>query len=150
VDIDNATYYFDPIAGFYRDEAKVACDARNMTLVSFENDNQKWISISKFILVNGKLLKSLHKQSISNYLHPTKVTMASTFGTTRSETKALQKMLGTGNPQEIKSQMRIFTGELLSQIRRIPKGALASSSTPTHLMTLFAQIPLLDTFANIT
>jgi hypothetical protein len=56
VEIDNATYYIGTF-GYSRDEAKMACESMNMTMISFEGDEQKWRSINIWIRDNGTLLK---------------------------------------------------------------------------------------------
>jgi hypothetical protein len=54
VEIDNATYYIGTF-GYSRDEAKMACESMNMTMISFEGDEQKWRSINIWIRDNGTL-----------------------------------------------------------------------------------------------
>jgi hypothetical protein len=53
VEIDNATYYIDAVTGYSRDEAKMACDSMNMSMISFEGDEQKWSSVNRWLIANG-------------------------------------------------------------------------------------------------
>jgi hypothetical protein len=53
VEIDNATYLIDTFVGYHRDDAKIMCESMNMTLLSFEGDEQKWISVNRWLLENG-------------------------------------------------------------------------------------------------
>jgi hypothetical protein len=54
-DIDNATYYIDTLTGYSRDEAKMACESLNMTMISFEGDEQKWRSVNRWLSDSGTL-----------------------------------------------------------------------------------------------
>jgi hypothetical protein len=57
VEINNATYYIDalPESGYSRDEAKKVCESVNMTMISFEGDEQKWRSVNRWLRDNGTL-----------------------------------------------------------------------------------------------
>jgi hypothetical protein len=52
VDIDNTTYFID-ITGIHRDDAKSVCESVNMTMISFEGDEQKWYSVNRWLNENG-------------------------------------------------------------------------------------------------
>jgi hypothetical protein len=47
--IDNATYYIDAFVGYSRDEAKMVCESVNMTMISFEGDEQKWRAVNTYV-----------------------------------------------------------------------------------------------------
>jgi hypothetical protein len=57
VEIDNATYYIDALSGYTRDEAKMTCKSMNMTMISFEGDEQKWRSINGWLADSSKAKK---------------------------------------------------------------------------------------------
>jgi hypothetical protein len=51
--IGNATYFIDMVTGFYRDDAKKACESLNMTMIRFEDEEWKWLSIKEYLTKNG-------------------------------------------------------------------------------------------------
>jgi hypothetical protein len=53
VEIANATYFIDTITGFHRDDAKTMCATMDMTLISFEADEQKWRAVTTWLNDNG-------------------------------------------------------------------------------------------------
>jgi hypothetical protein len=55
VEIDNATYYIDALTGYSRDEAKLLCESVNMTMISFEGDEQKWRAVNSYVSNSGTL-----------------------------------------------------------------------------------------------
>jgi hypothetical protein len=55
VEIDNATYYMDAFTGYSRDEAKMVCESVNMTMISFEGDEQKWLAVNSYVNNSGML-----------------------------------------------------------------------------------------------
>jgi hypothetical protein len=59
VEIDNATYYIDAVNGYSRDEAKMVCESVNMTMISFEGDEQKWSSVNRWLIDNGIRIQQL-------------------------------------------------------------------------------------------
>jgi hypothetical protein len=53
VEIDNVTYFIDGFTGYKRDDAKIVCESMNMTMISFEGDEQKWQAVNKWLSVSG-------------------------------------------------------------------------------------------------
>jgi len=51
--IDRAPYFIDMVTGFYREDAKTACESLNMTMIRFEDEDRKWNSIKEYLTKNG-------------------------------------------------------------------------------------------------
>lgn len=53
MEIDNSIYFiFADNLGYHREPAKVVYESMNMTMISFEGDEQKWRSINKWTSEN--------------------------------------------------------------------------------------------------
>jgi hypothetical protein len=68
VEIDNATYYIDALSGYKRDEAKMTCESMNMTMISFEGDEQKWRSVNRWLADSGNA-KIIFQKTLFSYVY---------------------------------------------------------------------------------
>jgi hypothetical protein len=71
IEIDNKTYYID-ITGIHRDDSKTVCESVNMTMISFEGDEQKWYSVNRWLYENGMQQlfrkRSNHNLNVKDYV----------------------------------------------------------------------------------
>jgi hypothetical protein len=82
VEIDNATYYIDALSGYKRDEAKMTCESMNMTMISFEGDEQKWRSVNRWLADSGFAKKYSNRTCIYAYFILKQFIPTTTFGLT--------------------------------------------------------------------
>lgn len=53
-EVNGTSMYIDANpTGYSRDEAIALCNSLNMTLLSFENDTEKWENVNYFLDING-------------------------------------------------------------------------------------------------
>jgi len=53
IDINGTIYYINTFVGYHREEAKIECEAQNMTMVRFETED-KWYSITRWLQTSRK------------------------------------------------------------------------------------------------